>query len=225
MLRSSSCPSSLFLVCGLTLSLVAGCSGSVAEPSGSGSGEAGVSRNKTPPPEGAPTPVPSTNPIPDHPNPNPVPMKPNASAAEIQARCADAVHGPVDALTSFMDLKNKVHGRWFACNRATASGFYTREAGIEFNGNGTWNLIREEADGTFVTLQGIDNQATWHEKYTDFLGYFQVNTTTGMVLTEFAFESAPRRMRTSGDGMTPVWFVPMEVIDLGTAAPPTGGGK
>ena len=144
--------------------------------------------------------------------PEPLPLKPDAALADIQARCNDAVHGPADPYASFGELKTRIHGRWFACNRADATGLYAKEAAIQFTANGTWNLLHEEADGSFTTLHGVESQGTWQEKYTGYTGYFQVDWVSGqngMVLTTFDFETSPTRLRVSVDDGAPIWFVPM----------------
>jgi hypothetical protein len=57
---------------------------------------------------------------------------------------------------------------------------------------------------------------TWHE-YAGFTGYFQVNLTNGMVLTEFAFETGPRRTSTIDEtARATTWLVP---IGIETGAP------
>ena len=52
---------------------------------------------------------------------------------------------------------------------------YQRDDGIEFRGDGTWRLLHESAEATFQSQQGIEASGTWGEKYTGFIGYFQVN--------------------------------------------------
>jgi hypothetical protein len=168
-----------------------------------------------------PTPTPSGTVYPDttgtasappRPVPAPEPMDPDAALADIQARCANAAHGPADPYASFAELKTRVHGRWFACNRADTSGLYAKESAIQFAATGAWNLLHQESDGTFTTLHGVANEGTWGEKYTDFTGYLQVDWPNGandMVLTAFDFETSPTRMRIRVDGGAPIWFVPM----------------
>ncbi len=204
-----------FLLSALPIaSLLTACSGAIApgtDGTPAGSGTPPVA--STPAPAPGPTPAPSpTSPGPD-PAPTPVAV-PDAALAALLARCHAPTHGPVDPYASFGELKTRLVGRWFSCAHADgkANGFYALEDGIEFDTDGTWHFLRRAGDGTFTTLHGIENEGTWHEKYTDFLGYFQVNHPSGpngMILTEFAFETTPREMRTSGDGLVPTWLVPM----------------
>jgi hypothetical protein len=158
----------------------------------------------------------ATSQPPEGPAPAPV-VLPDATLAEVKARCANPAHGPVDGYATFQELRMRLIGRWFACDVVNdPSVLYRREAGIEFRADGTWRLLRVASDGSFVDQRGLDNEGTWHEKYDGFVEYIQVNwsgsSTNGMVLTQFELEAAPTRLRVT-DYLTKekTWFVPIAV--------------
>lgn len=156
-------------------------------------------------------------------------MPPEAASplppAYLRARC-EAAHGPVDGYAKWTDLTRKLVGRWFSCSQtAGAPDVFRREAGIEFHADGTWNLLHLEANGNFVSAQGIEGQGTWSQKYQDPATLVQISKGDEIEVASFAFERDPQRMRAtedcaSGSGETcqgmKAWLVP-----IGDPPPPT----
>ncbi len=150
--------------------------------------------------------------LPKGPEPTP-PTAPDVTLAEAKARCADPAHGPVDAYSDFAGLEKRLVGRWFACDRGDGStDLFQREVGIEFHADHTWNLLRLDAAEKFVDQRGIDNEGEWGEKYANFLGYYRLALANDLVLVQLAFESAPRRLRTTDESTKiTTWLVPLGV--------------
>jgi hypothetical protein len=220
----------LLLAAASSVGFVVGCEGKVDlgsnEPTGSAVGQAPPSASAAPSSTGT-DPAPSaTETIPA--KLPPVAPLPDATLAEVKARCADPAHGPIDPYADYDGLKTRLIGRWYACSSTEGMEpdphtgqlirpeLYSREAGIEFVSDQTWHLLRVADDGTFASQLGIEGQGTWGEKYEKFIEYFQVNwqlsPTLNMELTQFDFESSPRRLRVVNYmSKATTWFVPIAI--------------
>jgi hypothetical protein len=125
----------------------------------------------------------------------PPPTAPDGPIEEMKARCADPAHGPVDAYGDYATFEKKVVGRWFSC--APGQPLVADLAGIEFHADHTWNFVREDS-GKLVAQRGLGNEGAWSEKYTGFVGYFQIDVAGSPEASDslfFGFEVSPHRMR------------------------------